>query len=226
MRARIVRSMLCVGLWLAVALSPGVAQPGSQADPGVLPPVSSPHGHTYGEWSARWWKWFLELPADSNHPANGGDCSTGQLGQVWFLIGLPGPTTIHCTVPTGKMLFLPIINTECSNLEGPPFFGATEAERRLCAEGIMDGAADLSAKIDGVPIRKPSRYRVSSPNFHFTVPPNNVLGVPAGSGEAVGDGYYLMLAPLSAGSHIIEIKGSLPAFDFAIDTTIVLTVRR
>ena len=225
MKFNLISAMLSTVLCLTASL-PAFGQGQGNANPGVLPPGSSAHGRSYEEWNARWWKWFLELPADANHPANGGDCSTGQLGRVWFLLGLPGPSIIHCTVSPGTTLFFPIINTECSNLEAPPFFGATEAERRSCAEGIMDGAADLSAKIDGVSLQNLSRYRVSSPNFHFTVPPVNFLGVPAGAGEAVGDGYYLMLAPLPPGSHTIEIKGSLPAFEFSIDTMILLTVQR
>ena len=215
--------MLNVMLCLAAAASSAFAQAGGNANPGVLPPNSSPHGHTYAEWNALWWRWFLALPLDSN-PANGADCSTGQVGSVWFLVGIPGPTTIYCTVPNGKMLFFPVINTECSNLEPPQFFGVTEADRRACAKKIADGAANLSVTIDGEPVQNLKNYRSSSPDFTFVVPPKNVLGIPPGSGLSVGDGYYLMLAPLSTGTHTIHLTGSFPDFPFAIDTTLILTV--
>ena len=119
----------------------------------VLSPNSKPNGNTYAEWNALWWRWFLALPKADQLGAPGVDCSTGQVGSVWFLVGLGGPTTINCTVPHGKMLFFPIINAECSDLEDPPFRGETEAERRSCADGHMDTVTNLSARIDGVPVQ-------------------------------------------------------------------------
>jgi hypothetical protein len=217
------RSPVGSGTVLALALLLMAVPIQSQnLNPGIVPPQAHAHGMTYAEWSARWWQWFLSLPSTSNPVA---DCSVGQLGSVWFLVGVPGPTTINCTVPNGKALLFPIINTECSNLESPPFFGATEADRRVCARSIVDGAADLAVTVDGRSIQNLTNYRFSSPNFMFTSPPSSLSGVPAGSGESVGDGFYLMLVPLSTGTHIIHFTGSFPAFSFTIDTTYNLTVR-
>jgi hypothetical protein len=198
---------------------------GNNSNPGIVPPNASPHGHTYAEWNALWWRWFLALPI-SNNPALGADCSTGQVGSVWFLVGIPGPATINCNVPPGKTLFLPVINTECSSLEPPPFFGATPADRTACAKAIGDTGVNLSATIDGVAVQNLANYRSTSPNFTFVVPPNNVLGTPAGAGESVADGFYLMITPLSHGTHIIHIGGAYLNPAFAIDTTIVLNVGR
>ena len=219
-----ISTCVCLAFLLRLAaISPALAQ-GNNSNPGVLPPNSSPHGHTYGEWNALWWRWFISLPLDNN-PATGADCSTGQVGSVWFLIGLPGPTTINCTVPPGKTLVLPIINIECSNLEPPPFFGATPADRAACAAAITNTAVNLSATIDGVPVHNLTSYRSPSPNFTFAAPPNNVLGVPGGAGESVADGFYLVLVPFSPGTHVIHIAGAFLNPAFAIDTTINLTVR-
>jgi hypothetical protein len=221
-------NLLPLKLGIATCLLVGVSTQPAKADlnPVVLPPGHSyPHVYTYGELTARWWQWFISIPA-ANSPGAGGACRTGQLGRIWFLAGLAtGPGTVECTVPHGTMLFFPIINTECSNLEGPPFFGATPAERRACAKAIVDGAADLSVTIDGKPLRNPAAYRVASPDFMITAPPGNVLGTDPASGLAAGDGFYLLVAPLLPNkTHEIRIRGSFPAFMFSIDTTFKIKV--
>jgi len=197
----------------------------SNANPTVLPPVSAAHGHTYAEWSEKWWQYVFALPLDKN-PIVGADCRNGQSGQVWFLVA--GPTTVTCTIPPGKTLFFPIINSECSNLEGPPFFGADAAARLACAKSFIDSATDLVATIDGVAVQNLIAYRFQSPDFTFTVPDNNILGAPGPvSGQSTADGYYLMLTPLSAGHHTIHVAGTLTFGGvFSIDTTFILTVGR
>jgi hypothetical protein len=193
---------------------------------------------TYGEWSAGWWKWLMMIPADQNSPFNWpstGACGTGQLGSVWYLIGIspnPGTVTITCTIPPGKALFFPLINVECSNLELDPFFGATPAARQSCAAADLQGAGNLFAEVDGVALQNLTSYRAKSPDFDFVVPSPNILSVPghdvpAGAGKASADGYYLMLAPLSNGKHTIHFGGSIltgPLSGFSIDTTYNLTI--
>lgn len=221
---------IIVGLALAALLMiPASPAAAGNPNPRILPPGSTPHGMTYGEWSARWWQWALSLPVDQNpfFDENGG-CSNGangQLGPVWFLTGVinvSGTATRDCTVPAGKALFFPIINVECSTLEAPPFYGGNEAELRACAKGFHFG--NVFAEIDGVPVQDLDRYLVDSPLFTFTVPPNNVLGVGPGTGQSVSNGYYLMLAPLSVGKHIIRFGGTFTDFNFSLDITYHITV--
>jgi hypothetical protein len=210
------------------------ASGGNQGNPGVLPPVSSFDGHTYPEWSEKWWLWVFSLPADQNPTTTNGaaPCANGQSGQAWFLVGVGGPTTINCTVPHGTALFFPIINAECSNLESFPFHGDTPEERSACAKSWIDAVTDLAVMIDGIAIHNLTAYRFQSGDFDFTVPANNILGVPGPtSGKSSADGYYLMLAPLSAGTHTIQIVGATngpfpPATAFTIDTKYILTVGR
>ena len=206
-------------------------QSAANPNPTVFPPFSSPHGHTYAEWNEKWWKFVLALPVNQN-PILGADCSIGQSGPVWFLVG--GPPTINCAVPAGKSLFFPIVNAECSTLELDPFFGATPAERAACAKSFMDGATGLTATIDGVSIQNLMAYQSASSDFDFTVPDHNILFVPglgAASGKSSANGFYLMLAPLSAGAHTIHFAGMAgipgnPSSPFTIDTTYSLTVGR
>ena len=205
-------------------------------NPKVFPPHSVAYGMTYGEWSARWWQWAVSMPVDHNPLADTADCSTGQLGPVWFLGGsfavAPPIGPRKCNVPPGKALFFPIVNVDCSSLEFGDFYGGTPEERRACAKGIIDGTTvggpitDLATEIDGVSLGDLTIYRAPSPDFHFVAPDNNLLGVPGGSGEMAADGYYLLLAPLPPGQHTIHFKGTFFLWNATVEETYVLTVKR
>jgi hypothetical protein len=90
----------------------------------------------------------------------------------------------------------------------------------------MDLATGLSCDIDGVSIRNVEAYRVRSPLFTFgPLPAGNILGVPEGTtSPSVSDGVFLMLRPLSAGSHVIHFSGAIPEFEFGMHITYNLTV--
>ena len=222
----------------------------SLKNPRVLSPAATPYGKTYGEWSAEHWKWTFALPVD-HHPLldeTGADVAQGQSGPVWFLGGTftsttsggvtVGSATRDCTVPTGKALFFPIIDNECSTLEGN---GTTDAELRSCAKFFQDHAHDLTCTVDGVPIQNLDSYRVQSPLFTYgPLPDNNLLesfglNAPAGStSPSVSDGVFVMLAPLSAGGHTIHFSGALSLsaangdpfdLEFRLDITYNLTVK-
>ena len=160
-----------------------------------------------------------------------------------FTVTQPSPNVIvgnatrNCTVPVGKALFFPIIDSECATVEGN---GTTQAELRACAVDLVDHTVILSAEIDGVPVQNLAAYRVQSPVFIWgPLPPNNVfqdpVNFPAGTtSPSVSDGYFLMVHPLSAGSHTIHFKGSIvfiqaegDPFDFAfsLDITYHLTIK-
>jgi len=182
----------------------------------VLPIGSSPQGKTYTEWSVLWWQWFLPLTAEQF-----AECSVGQSGHVAFV--LAGPAACNVTVAPSTSLFFPIANVECSSLEAAPFHGDTADQRSACAAYWAGFVGSLAVEIDGVPLQDLTVYHVLSPDFSFTVGPDNVFGIPCSgtcSGLSSGDGYYLMLAPLSAGSHTIHIA----ATGFGIDTTYSINV--
>ena len=67
-------------------------------NPRVTPPGATPYGQTYGEWSAAWWTWALELPVEGPpvHPFIDDpsfDVTEGQSGPVWFLAAPFGTVT-------------------------------------------------------------------------------------------------------------------------------------
>jgi|GEM_PF-270595 len=212
--------------------------PGS-SNPGILPPQSHPFGASYGEWSARWWQWAYSLPVDHHPLYDTAGVSTGQSGKVWYLGASFAPSVSSggqiiatanrsATVPSGVALFFPVANAEASTLEGN---GTTDAELRAAARSFQDLTTNMSAEIDGTPVRDLGAYRVQSPLYTFgPLPDNNVLqsfgiAAPAGSTSlSVADGVYLMLAPLSTGQHTIHFHAETPAFNFLLDITYNLTV--
>jgi hypothetical protein len=184
----------------------------------------------------------LFITSPSQDPA-GALCAVGQSGPVWFLGGAYGATTHpsgntnasrNCAVPANTALFFPIANVECSTAEG---------SLNLCSNKIKDEAAIATSDLSSVTSMSVTldqsalpTYRALSPLFGFTIPADNVF---ANIGEirivpgtyslpqrgAASDGYYLMLAPLSPGSHTLQISASFETLDFSFRVTYNLTVQ-
>ncbi len=223
---------------------PGIAANSGSTQTMVVPPGERVFGRSYGEWTAAWWQWAYGIPVPSNplFDETGSLCSSGQSGPVWFLAGVFNATGTAvrnaCVVPAGKVLLVPVLNGECSNVEGN---GTTEAEWRACAAAQMDLAVDVAANLDGAPVPDIASYRVQSPRaYRLTLPDNNILQLfgydaPAGSCMPTGpgctryrsfaDGYYVMLAPPSPGPHTIHVHGAIPTFGFTLDVTYHLKVQ-
>ena len=198
------------------------------ANPGVLPPDSRVQGLTYGEWSARDEQYILTIPA-SQSPftgATGTHCIFKQVGNVAMILGDTSiGVPLECQVSAGTMLFFVIVANECSTLEPPPWYGGNEAELRACAQSLVP--ENLQASIDGVEVQNLDQYIFTSPLYEFTVPEDNIFGVPAGStGESVSYGAWLLLAPLNPGPHTIYLYGSYPSLGFVSVQTYELTVTR
>ena len=204
-------------------------------------PHSTPYGRTYGEWSAKWWQFVLSIPA-ADSPLLLDDKNTiNQRGPVWFLTGkfcLNAscatflPVTRSVTIPEGKAVFFPVANSEWDNLGvSPPL---TVAEERAAAQASQDAVTTMNADLDGQAIDNldplTSPFRVLSPVFDYSIPDNNLyqaLGYPFGAQtikDAVGDGVYVMLRPMSPGLHVLHFAAAFN-FNFAFDVTYYITVK-
>jgi hypothetical protein len=177
--------------------------------PNIFPPDSAPYGLTYGDWTAKWWQWAYSLPTENNPllDETGEDCAQAQnqTGPVWFLAGTaPGSVERTCTIPAGKAILFPIINTMDFRLASE-----TEAELRASSKDTIDKVTTLEASIDGMPLQNLSSYRIQSQAFNVTFPNDNVLGVPEGTYLAVAEGYWVFLEPLPPGQHEIHFRGTL-----------------
>jgi hypothetical protein len=211
-----------------LAAAPAFAGPGKAT---VIPSKANHHGASYAEWSAAYWQWLFALPVDG-HPGTDSpdfDVTAGQSGHVWFLTGPFGTVERNVTIPAGTSLFIALINVDGSSLEEPPFFGATADEQLAVANGFADFMTDLSFTVDGKTVEKISDFRVTSPQFSFTAPSPWIFGATGGTGTAVGVGYFVMLPPLSVGTHTIHYTGAFkfsddPADYFGVDMTYNVTV--
>ncbi len=162
--------------------------------PTGMPDNSKAFGKTYGEWSAAWWKWALEIPATDHPLFDSADCSTGQTGHVWFLggafcasgdqVGCADP--MHpvidrsCAVPTGTALFFPVLNGEDAIVEEANWVeNPTEMLLRTNVKSWNEPGDNFMvvAKVDGwdmhvVRICSKGDYCLpqQSPLFDFTLP--------------------------------------------------------
>jgi hypothetical protein len=211
----------------------GLAQEATPVAAGVvLPPDGEVDGLDLAAWSARSWQWFFSLPQDVNpyFDATGEICGYGQSGSVFFLSGAEGSVERICVVPQGVHVFVPLIGSECSTVEPPPFFGRDEAELRRCASEAVDhteSAVDMSTMaltVDGERIADLASYRAATPLFRLWLPQENLLGLEQTVAESVADGYQVMLSPLSLGEHEVVITVPGPQGEEPVALTYTLTV--
>jgi hypothetical protein len=177
----------------------------------ILQADSKPYGLTYGEWTARWWQWAYSIPKDVNpaYDDTGRYCTQGQSGPVWFLTGTYGhPVDRYCTIPSGKAILFPILNSECSFAEFPNL--KNEKELRQCSKEMEDTVNYLEAKVNDIDIKDSNKYRIQSPLFNFTLPKNNIVKLPPQTTtQAVSDGNWVFLKPFAIGKYVIYFKGGL-----------------
>jgi hypothetical protein len=233
------------GLVLVLTMAANLALAGN-ANPKVLPPNSAPYGKSYGEWGAAWWQWAVSFPYEVNPVYNdptGAFAGLGQSGPVWFLAGTGGTNAVRaCTVPAGKGLFFPILNIMVDYpCPEPPVFQPAPGQTMedfltQWAHWYIDHVTALAAEVDGVALQGLEKYRAYSKMFYVTMDPSLIVVDPCNIGPtpqpAVSEGYWIMLAPLTPGNHLIHFTGRWLFtqepdgfdWDFTVDVTYYLTV--
>jgi hypothetical protein len=232
------RTVIVSLITTAALLLAGPITAAAATNPGVFPPSSTPYGMSYGAWSAAWWQ---QAMADGTAPFTAGtkenpavvNCTALGTPQVAFLVGAAGNPTgggggfRTCTIGPGHALLIPVVNAECSTLEGN---GKTEAQLQKCAADLIGEVKtdSLHASVDGQPVTGLTAYRFESGLFSFTSSGENAFGVPAGTTPAVADGYWIMLTPLPPGVHTVNFGGKAFCTDdscgFTTDATYTITV--
>jgi hypothetical protein len=205
-------TIVCLILASVLETLPGAA---AQSDivNGIFQPGSKPYGKTLADWSTAWWQWSVSVPSDKN-PLNdktGKNCQEAQNGPVWFLGGTFGGSADRtCNIPSDRAILFPVYNAECSTAEYPQY--KTESDLLKCAKDQIDKVTSMDTSIDGKKITDLQKYRTQSTLFQLTLPKNNVFGTGPGPTNSVSDGFWLLLSPLSPGSHQIHFSNS--AVDF------------
>jgi hypothetical protein len=106
--------------------------------------------------------------------------------------------------------------------------GGQVRDQRGYIGAFIDTADNLTCQVDGLELANLGTYRCKTPvggAKMVTLPAGNLFGVAAGTyGPMVTDGYYLMVAPLSAGKHTLHFTAGLGA-GVPMDVTYHLTVQ-
>ena len=162
----------------------------------------------------RWWSWAFSQPNDASNPLNGGDCMNGQADNGYiFLSGVyyddtaPGAEIAQrdCAVPTGRGLFFPVVNVECSSLEVGSIWGGTNAtELGACLTAwSYEGTATVDGQAIGLVEGTSGVYRIGP------MPDPNLLGAPTGAtGISRASGLYGWTTPLASGAHTVSFIGT------------------
>ncbi len=216
MRLKTVPSFFVLGLLILAGSGPALA---------VSPELDSFSGRSYGELTAAWWQWVYSFPASQSPQTQQGavDCSLSQSGPIWFLAASATGTDTYvrsCTVPHQKALFFPVLNSSWVNEPGED---VTVAEKRDILDGVISDlrpgifadfglpgsrACRLEVKLDGeITTLSVPTVRVQSPPFAASKVPGHV------DPEAISDGFWVLLPPLSPGAHVLRIKGAFCEFD-------------
>ena len=133
---------------------------------------------------------------------------------MWFLAGTYGTARVirTCTIPAGKYLYFPLLNYVVS----PSSTGSLSCdEAKDSAREMTDGVSSLVLELDGKRIPNLESHRQATGECFD-------LAARAGGGvsPSAGNGFYVMLRPLSRGTHTLEFGGVLPSISQAVTYTL------
>lgn len=182
----------------------------------LVPPSEKIAGRSQADWSRSWWEWAASFDDNESPVAdkNGSRCHLKQSGAVWFLAGTYGTrrTIRTCTVPAGKYLFFPLINYVVYPRAG---YSLTCKDAIDTAAESMEGASSLILEVDGKLFKNLEANRQATRGCFD-------LAALAGGGlmPSAANGYYIMLRPLSRGTHTLNFGGILPEMSQAVTYTL------
>lgn len=182
----------------------------------MIPPQAKPFGLSYAEWGAKLYQWVASTPVAPSE-GTGTNTGEGQSGKVWFLAVNQHTTWLEQTeekwvgvgtadwtvrMPAGKAVFFSVFDT----VSGIPWSGETEAELRASNEWWTSHVTELAATVDGRALGNLFAYRGMSSLSPLEWVAGNLWQWETGEEDAVIDGYWIMLAPLPVGQHVVHTK--------------------
>ncbi len=209
---------------LACILLAAIAGPAAAAKPaggGFLPANARPLGHSLVDIGTAWNHWAFATPADTN-PLLAVRCEQSPIdASIWFLpVSLGGEFETACVVPRGAFLVLTAGGGECSTIEPEPWHGDNEADLRECVDEGFDLLTYVEVTLNGTTTTDLDSYVVTT-NLD-TLPPDNLLGSDAGL--TMDKGYYLVVRPLSPGTHTLRAYDEFESLGFQAGITYTITV--
>jgi hypothetical protein len=190
-----------------------------------LPPDGTYYGLKMADWVVALFQWKFSLPSSLDPDAvvdeTGERAGIGQRGPVWFLpIFQVGTGTRTFIVPEGHAI---LTSVGWTMFHAPPGkYTDDQLRARAVNTAFLDQvAARNTTRLNGVRITDLKQYRVVTPVFSITLPPDNVLGVPVAPGEdprvaAVATGHFLLFPLLPAGRHVYTTRSDTGHVDWTI----------
>jgi hypothetical protein len=176
----------------------------------IVPGGSVVEGKTIGDWGYEWWQyWFGVTSPDPISDTTGQFQNVGQTPPVFFTCAAAGPAAgvpvvRTFTVPADRHILVSLFSVGVYYEPGidPP---------DVCTNALpafVEQTTSLSFSLDGVPIssanlRANHRETSALGQTAHIVPGNPYF--PAGDYPgSCGDGFFVMIEPLSPGQHVIE----------------------
>jgi hypothetical protein len=163
---------------------------------------NTPPGMSYGELMTKYWDWWVNLPEKQ-----ASECPIKVTGTVVFLSdALKSHRELTCTynLDEGKALFLPLIMSESDKgVEGYEQY----SDQQLIDASIKENeGGSFILMIDGKEIPKEDikKLQTTSPFWNLSILPGNQYQAENGTFRAVTEGIYVLVKPLSQGSHVIS----------------------
>ncbi len=228
--------MLFLAVGLAALSVPALHAGGNgNPNPGILPPHATYKGKTMSEWTVAWWQWvdgtegwaqMYDATGEFAHVNNNGADGVFFLAKSWAGV----PQVRHVVIPSGTPLLVPVMGLGSFSLAPGGILNAWGSYEEFLEAFPLSDMHDLEIVIDGKPVAA-----LEDGNLHYL----NYFGAdgfvdgefPLATSfdgtvwEIIGYEITLLLAPLSPGDHVIEMKGkSACCGGFESDVTYHLTV--
>jgi hypothetical protein len=204
---------------LALATAP-LANAAKPAIRGFVPPDARVHGHTLTELATAWNVWAFGTGEDN--PLLAVRCEQSPIDpKIWFLpVSLGGEWETTCEVPPGTFLLMNPGGSECSNVEAEPYYGADEADLLACVDETFEFLTYVEVTFNGTTVTDLRDYIITTPLT--MLPANNLLSTePALSRDK---GYFMVMHPLSRGTHVLRAYDEFESFDFQAGITYEIVV--
>lgn len=208
--------------------------------PHVYEPDAVVRGHSISQWVANWWTQVWQTPVHGPNGTDlnpmlfdDAPSAQGDAGRVFYLYStfVGGNHTHAATVPSGTPLFVPVLpivfsnfDTATGNASVPPATlpgNSTAAQlSEFAAQAALPAlgpGGSLHLSVDGKSLPNVGAFREIAPTFSYVLPQDNADQFIFGQSNLVGldspaeaDGYYVILKPLSVGTHVIDFGGVTP----------------
>ncbi len=198
-------------------------------------PTEKPSGKSYAEWTVLWWQEMLKTNCTTNPWLNPDKVLFYETGPVYFLAGIAqNGGSVNVTIPQDKALLFPLVNYindyPCPDPNFEPAAGQTLTDfLTQGAKGLEGVVTNMKVTVDDTEISNLEAYFFVTDLFYFTGDPALAScfdGCITGSSQpAVGSGFYVMVKPLSKGSHTIHYHMSVPVWPAVQDGTFNVTVQ-